>query len=166
MPRRTPPIRMQPRSPSSARRAAVAVEFACVAPLLMGVIVGLLSLSRVYSVQNCLEIAAREGARFAALDRSGMLLNGQTANAKLVADVKNYLASNNIDPSDVTVSVVRADDPNAHFNLDDPANDLQLFQVRVEVPYSEISYSPVDPNSDYTLTAALTFRNGRATLSQ
>ncbi|MCC6491939.1 MAG: pilus assembly protein [Pirellulales bacterium] len=144
----------------------MAVEFACMAPLLLGMIVGLLSLSRIYSVQNCLETAAREGARFAALDRSGMLLEGQTANNKLIEDVKNYLASNNIDPDKVTVSLVDASNPTANFDLDDPANDLKLFQVRVEVPYSAISYSPVNPQDDYSLTAALTFRNGRATLSE
>lgn len=154
------------RARASARCGAVAVEFACVAPLLMGVIVGLLSLSRIYGVQNCLETAAREGARFAALDRSGMLLDGQTANNKLVEDVKNYLASNNINPDKVAVKVVHADAPECDFNLDDPANDLELFQVRVEIPYSEISYSPVSNENDYTLAAALTFRNGRATLSE
>src|SRR5438128_1159234 len=36
------------------RRGAVAVEFACVAPLLLAIIVGLMQLSRVYSVQNSL----------------------------------------------------------------------------------------------------------------
>lgn len=154
------------RTKATLRCGAVAVEFACMAPLLLGVIVGLLSLSRIYSVQNCLETAAREGARFAALDRSGMLLEGQTANNKLIEDVKNYLASNNIDPDKVTVSLVDASNPTANFDLDDPANDLKLFQVRVEVPYSAISYSPVNPQDDYSLTAALTFRNGRATLSE
>ena len=81
---------------SAARRGAVAVEFAAIAPLLLAVIVGLIELSRVYSVQNTLETAAREGARFAALDRSGMMLGGKTANQKLIDDVKNYLAPGGI----------------------------------------------------------------------
>jgi hypothetical protein len=153
----------RPKSP--ARCGAVAVEFAVIAPLLLAVIVGLIELSRVYSVQNCLETAAREGARFAALDRSGMMLGGKTANQKLVDDVKNYLASNNINPDLVDVSVVSADDPDQEFNLDDPANDLELFQVRVEVPYSGVSYSPVSDANDYSLNSALTFRNGRAVVT-
>ena len=149
----------------AARRGAVAVEFAAVAPLLLAVIVGLVELSRVYSVQNCLETAAREGARFAALDRSGMMLGGKTANQKLIDDVKNYLASNNINPEKVNVKVTAADNPDHDFNLDDPANDMELFQVRVEVPYSDISYTPVSDANDYALTSALTFRNGRAVVS-
>lgn len=153
------------RSHSAARRGAVAVEFAAIAPLLLAVIVGLIELSRIYSVQNCLETAAREGARFAALDRSGMMLGGKTANQKLVDDVKNYLASNNINPDRVDVKVTAADNPNQDFDLDDPANDLELFQVRVEVPYSNVSYSPVSDGNDYSLTSALTFRNGRAVVT-
>lgn len=148
------------------RRGAVAVEFAAIAPLLLAVVVGLIELTRVYSVQNTLETACREGARFAALDRTGMLAEGETANAKLAKDVKNYLASSGIDPAEVQVDVVKADDPNTDFDLDDPANDLQLFQVRIEVPYSEISYSPVSDSNDYNMSAALTFRNGRATMSE
>jgi len=153
------------RPQSAARRGAVAVEFAAIAPLLLGVIVGLIELSRVYSVQNTLETAAREGARFAALDRSGMMLGGKTANQKLTDDVKNYLASNNINPDKVNVKVTKADDPEQDFNLDDPANDLELFQVRVEVPYSDVSYTPVSDANDYSLNAALTFRNGRAVVT-
>lgn len=152
-------------SQSPARRGAVAVEFAFVAPVLLAIVVGLLELSRAYSIQNCLETAAREGARFAALDRSGMMLGGKTANQKIVDDVKNYLASNNINPDRVKVNVVRADDSKSDFNLDDRNNDLELFEVQVEVPYSAVSYSPVSDANDYTLNAAITFRNGRAVVT-
>jgi Flp pilus assembly protein TadG len=147
------------------RCGAVAVEFACVAPLMLAVIVGLLELSRTYSVQNVLETAAREGARFAGLDRSGLMLQNQTPNQKLIADVKNYLASNNIDPSAVTVKVVKASNPTQEFNLDDPENALELFQVRVEVPYSKICYSAFKKTDDYNLSAVLTYRNGRAPIN-
>jgi hypothetical protein len=154
------------RHSSAIRRGAVAVEFAAVAPLLLAIVVGLLELSRVYSVQNTLETAAREGARFASLDRTGMLLEGQTANDKLVDDVKNFLASSGLHKEDITVTVVDAEQPEQSFDLDDPENDLRLFEIRITVPYSKVSYSPVKHYQDYNLSAALTFRNGRATLSE
>lgn len=158
---------LRKRSPALARRrGAVAVEFAVVAPVLLTIIVGLIELTRVYDVQNTLEMACREGARFAALDRSGMLNEGDTANEKLVADVKNFLKSAGIQGDDVTVQVVKASDPSQTFDLDDPANDLALFQVKIDVPYSAISYTPVYESNDYNLSAEITFRNGRATLSQ
>ena len=148
------------------RRGAVAVEFAVIAPVLLTVIVSLIELVRVYEVQNTMEMACREGARFASLDRTDMLMEGQTANSKLIGDVQNFLKSSGISPSQAQVSVVKAGTSQA-FDLDDPANDLQLFQVKISVPYSAVSYTPIRSGShDYNLSAALTFRNGRATLSQ
>ncbi len=147
------------------RVGAVAVEFAAVAPLLLAVVVGLIELTRAYNVQNTLEMAAREGARYAALDRTGLLQSGQTANSKLISDVKSFLATSGINPNDVTVSVVDAV-TGSTFDLDNPANDLKLFQVCITVPYSKVSYSPVKHYQASNLSTALTFRNGRATVSQ
>ena len=148
------------------RLGAVAVEFAVVAPMLLSIVVGLIELSRVYDAQNMLEAAAREGARFAAMDRSDMDLNGLSANQKMEQDVKNFLASSGIPSSAIQVTIRDSENPSLGFDLDDPANDLRLFEVQVDVPYSEVSYTPVDPDDDYGLSASVTFRNGRATLSQ
>lgn len=165
--RHTEPYRRSNRRRAARDRVgAVAVEFAIVAPLLLGVVVGLTEVARVYTIQNTLETAAREGARFASLDRTGMLQEGASANSKLEADVKGNLAAAGLDPDKIAVSVVSADDPGQTFDLDDPENDLELFQVRIEVPYSEVSYSPVSDDNDYALSAALTFRNGRAPLTE
>jgi len=149
-------------APHIDRRGAVAVEFAVVAPLLLSIVVGLIELNRTYDVQNTLEAAAREGGRFASIDRTDMLASGQTANQKLIQDVSNFLASSGLSTDDIQVSVTDANDPTLDFDLNDPANDYQLFQVRIDVPYSSISYTPVDPVSDYTLSASVTFRNGRS----
>jgi Flp pilus assembly protein TadG len=159
-------LRCGGKRPAPRRQGAVAVEFAAVAPILLAVVVGMLELSRVYSVQNTLETAAREGARFASLDRTGMMLEGQTANQKLISDVKNFIASAGISKDDVTVSVVDAEHPQNSFDLDNPDNDLKLFQIRVSVPYSKVSYTPVKHYHQQNLTSALTFRNGRAVLSE
>lgn len=152
--------------PRRQRRGAVAVEFACVAPILLALVVGVSELTRAYEVQNIMEVAAREGARFAALDRSGMMQEGQTANDKLTSDAKNLLSTMGFKKEDVTVSVVDAANPGQTFDLDDPANDLKLFKVIVSIPYSKVSYTPVAQENDYTIGASITFRNGRATLSQ
>jgi Flp pilus assembly protein TadG len=147
------------------RLGAVAVEFAAVAPVLLAIVVGLIEMTRVYNVQNTLETAAREGARFASLDRTGMLQQGETANSKLINDVKNFLATSGINKNDVTVSVVDAE-TGANFDLDDPDNDLRLFQIRVSVPYSKVRYMPAKHHQNTNLSTQLTFRNGRATLSE
>ncbi|MCO6042583.1 pilus assembly protein [Aeoliella sp. ICT_H6.2] len=147
------------------RRGAVAVEFAVVAPVLIGVMFAMVALNRAFEAQNLLSTAAREGARFASMDRDGMPETGMTGNEKLSEDIKNFLASNGLDRDSVFVEVKDHEDPSQEFNIDDPANDLKLFEVHVSVDYSAVSFTPVASNSDYTLDAVVVFRNGRATLS-
>jgi hypothetical protein len=117
-------------------------------------------------MQNMLDVAAREGARFASIDRTGMLSNGQTANQKLMDDVKNLLASNGIPKDQITVSVKDHENPTTDFDLDEPANDLKLFDVNVAVNFSAVSLQPVPSGSDFALKAKVVFRNGRSTISQ
>lgn len=120
---------------------------------------------RGYEAKNMLEGAAREGARYAAMDRSKMANTGQTTNQKLINDVKNFLSTNGIPKADITVTVKDADVPSKDFNLDDPNNNLKLFSVNVSVKYSDVSFTPVSTNNDYSLTASVVFRNGQATIS-
>ena len=147
------------------RRGAVAVEFAIVAPILLALVFGLIELGRAFEMQNLLEVAAREGARFASMDRDGMLEPNESATDKLVDDVKNFLATNGIDKDDITVEVKDYEHPDQDFDLDDPANDLELFEVRITVDWSDMSLTPVATVDDYPLVSKVVFRNGRATIS-
>ena len=70
----------------------------------MAIVFGMIELGRAFEMQNLLEVAAREGARFASMDRDGMLATGQSANQKLIQDVKNFLASNGIPEDNITVA--------------------------------------------------------------
>ena len=147
-------------------RGAVAVEFAFIAPMLLAIVLGLIELTRVYDAQYMLQVAAREGARFAAMERDGMLNPGETANSKMIQDVKSFLSSGGIPEENIQVQVLDHEDPTQTFDLDDPANDLRLFDVEITVPFSSVSYTPVSEAHDYNLTGSITFRNGRATLSE
>jgi hypothetical protein len=156
------------RTPSSAfdsRRGAVAVEFAIVAPILVAIVFGMMGLGRTFEMQNLLEVAAREGARFASMDRDGLLDPGENANDKLVQDIKNFLATNGIEHDDITVEVKDFENPEQDFDIEDPNNDLKLFEVRVAVDLSDISLMPVAAGEDHPLVAKVVFRNGRATIS-
>jgi hypothetical protein len=158
----------QIRNPKSAirnRNGAVAVEFAIVAPLLVAIVLGMIELGRAFEMQNLLEVAAREGARFASMDRDGMLEPDESANDKLIEDVKNFLASNGIPRADIDVRVRDFENPEAEFDLDDPNNDLKLFEVSIEVPWSSMALRAVSPSDDHPLTGRVVFRNGRATIS-
>jgi hypothetical protein len=145
------------------RRGAVAVEFAIVAPVLLAIVLGVAEVNQLVAAQNLLETAAREGARFGAMDRTGMV-GGGGSNAKLIQDVKNFLAAQGLSADDVTVDIKHPGTEDA-FDLDNPNNDLQLFEVHVELPYSSISSHDLLPGENYNLEAVVTFRNARATMS-
>jgi hypothetical protein len=157
--------RLSERLPRHDRQGAVAVEFAFVAPVLVTIMLGLVGVGRAFEMQNLLEVAAREGARFASMDREGMLDPNESATDKLIEDVKNFLASNGIPCDEIIVEVKDFEDPDQDFDLDDPTNDLKLFTVSVSVDWSSVALLPVIGGSDYTLLADVVFRNGRATIS-
>lgn len=156
----------RPARSGASRRGAVAVEFAIVAPVLVAITLGLLELTRVFDAQNLLEAAAREGARFASIDKEGLLGEGESTNQKLADDVKSFLATNGINADDITVEVKDHENPESTFDLDDPANELRLFEVHISIDYSSISLTPVGSGDDYTLTSKVVFRNGFATISE
>jgi hypothetical protein len=133
----------EPQSPIKNRQGAVAVEFAIVAPILLSLVFGMIELGRAFETQNLLEVAAREGARFASMDRDGMLEPDESATDKLIEDVKNFLASNGIPRDDISVGVKDFENPEEDFDLDDPENDLRLFEVQISVDWSSVSLTPV-----------------------
>ncbi|MEM1304533.1 MAG: TadE family protein [Planctomycetota bacterium] len=154
------------RKNKSDRRGAVAVEFAVIAPVLLAIVLGLVEVNRIYETQHLLETAAREGARFAAMDRDGLMSDGQAGNDKLADDVKTFLEANGLPREDIAVEVKDFENPNQDFDIDDPDNELRLFTVEVSIDYSSVSFTPVESGDDYPLAASVTFRNGVATISQ
>lgn len=156
--------RIQKRSRDE-RRGAVAVEFAAIAPVLMAIVLGLVEVNRIYETQNLLAMAAREGARFASLDREGVEAVG-SGNEMLKDDVLNYLEANGLARDNVTVDVRDYENPDVEFDIDDPENALRLFQVDVTVDYTAVSFTPVEASDDYPLTASAVFRNSVGSLDQ
>lgn len=148
------------------RRAAVAVEFAAVLPLLLGLILGVIEMTRAYDVQNLLQIGVREGARFAAMDRTGMLQEGESTNEKLISDVTGFLVTSGLPANAFEITISDVENVGQPFDIDDSANDLRLFQVDISIPFSAVSYLPVHAGQDFTLEGSIIFRNGRAVLSE
>jgi Flp pilus assembly protein TadG len=147
------------------RRGAVAVEFAVVAPILVALVMGVTETTRLFEVQNQLALAAREGARLASMDRSGLVADGQS-NQKVEADVKDFLTASGLPGDKANVSIVEAGSANKTFDLDDPANDLKLFEIRVEMPYNAFSRLALPAGDNFNLTSSVVFRNARAAIVQ
>ena len=81
-------VRRRVRSRGNARRGAVTVEFAVVAPVFITIILGLTQACRILHAQNALTEAVRDGARVAAMERADFLNPGQTTNQKITQDVR------------------------------------------------------------------------------
>jgi len=122
--------------------------------------------ARLYDMQTNLATAARDGARLAAMDRDEMELNGFSINDKITADVRNFLNSVGLPGDDANVLITSAEDPDLPIDLDDPAYDLELFRLRVELPYSSIN--PICPGGDggFLMASQVVFRNAQAAIVQ
>jgi Flp pilus assembly protein TadG len=140
------------RRQSSPRCATAAVEFAIIAPLVAGLLVGLLEVGRIVQVNQILCNAAREGARNAS--------TGINTYANVQTVVQNYLTNAGItNLANLTVSVYDVTQGNLgpNFNPSSAAWCDQL-QVTVTLPLSNVQLSalhflPSDPNTIMTATA-------------
>jgi Flp pilus assembly protein TadG len=153
---------MQLRHKRRVRRGTATVEFAMVAPVFLAMVLGVTETSRMFEVKNQLAVAAREGARTAAMERSGLVADGQSTNAKVTLDVKNYLKAAGLDPDKASVKIVSHSNPGSTFNLDDPANSLKYFELQISIPYSSTS-SVVPPSlANFNLQSKIVFRNSKS----
>ena len=143
------------------RRGAAAVEFALVAPLFVIILLGMATVGRVAKVQNDMIIAAREGARLASMDLEGLLLGGQTSNQKVIQDVRSVLTANGLPGDTATVLIADADDREITFDLDDPDNEFELFQVVIEMDYSDVAIIAMPGMLGFQLSTRVVFSNGR-----
>ncbi len=148
------------------RRGAAAVEFAVMAPVFLILTLGSVELGYALNASNTLYGALREGGRLASQDWSTMLEPGETANDKVIQDIKNMLTAARIPGDQVTISIVAADGMNAGapFDLEDPNNYLEMFKISAEVPYEQVSLLAGYFLKGQKLRASISFRMGRVTL--
>jgi hypothetical protein len=154
-----------PRRSRQASRGTAAVEMALIAPLFVILALGTAETSRLCDLQNELAVTVRQAARLAAMDREGVLLEGQSTNEKITADVRNMLTANGLPGDDVDVFIVDPVDHVTPFDLDASQNRMRLFELRLEMPYSAAGGLRVG-GQELTLKAKIIFRNGRAVLVQ
>jgi len=152
------------RSSAQARRGAVAMEFALVAPFLVAVVLAMLELGRSFEVQQILDAAVREGARLGAMDRDGLLGEGQTSNDKIEADIRNFLTAAGLPGNLAIITITDPEDDAASFDLDNEGNAYELFRIRLKMPYSAIRVVPAKFLTDEYMTSQVVFRNARSTM--
>ena|ERR1017187_6404312 len=154
------------------RDGVAAVEFACCLPLLVLILTGLWQVGRFTEVQQVLWNAGREGARDASLGQDNLqtvatnlltYLQGaeQTAFGRghatsmiapvitLPANTTGYTCWDNTANKELfTMTFTDITNP----NITDPTamNQLDLYQIGVQVPFASIGWSPVIPTGGMT----------------
>lgn len=148
------------------RRGAAAVEIAFLAPLYVTLVMGVVQSGINLDAAQSLHSAVRQAGRAATQDINSRLLPNQNKNAKVITDIKNQLAAEGFNASDVTVAITFADGASSgqNFDLSSSANDLKLFKISVEIPYSAVNTHNLLPNALNKLTAAIVFRKGKTNL--
>lgn len=122
----------------SDRKATAAVEFALVAPMLCGILLGTLEIGRALQVEAALTNAVREGCRGYAAS-SASLASGYTAGT---AAYVQYLVTDSLSKANLNINTANVTVTAAQSSV--TVSGLALTQVTVTatLPYSSISYFP------------------------
>ena len=155
------------RQPEMERRGAAMVEFAVIAPLFLTMILGTIELGMGLRASTTLINAVRGGGRLAGMDWSELVEDGQTANQKIVEDIRSFITASGLngDATTITITSAEEEDFGQPIDLEDPDNDLRLLQIEVEIPYSAIATFPSQFLSGISLRETLVIRAGRSTIS-
>ena len=121
---------------------------AVIAPLVVGLLVGLLEMGQIVKVNQIVSNAAREGARSAS---TPITATGVNTYANVQTTVANYLTNAGITNQSgltVTVSDVTQDNSGPQFNPS-TANWLDQLQITVTLPYSNVQLASllIPPNT-------------------
>jgi Flp pilus assembly protein TadG len=143
------------------RLGAAAVECAVVAPVFVALVVGLIQSGYSVDTTHKLYATARQAGRLASMNYKPKLQSGQTGNEKVIQDIKNMLQAEGLPVDQVTITITHAEGSGT-FNLDDAANDMQLFKISLSVPYTAVADPCLLPAPVENLTASIVFRKGKS----
>jgi Flp pilus assembly protein TadG len=145
------------------RKAAVAVEFAVIAPVLVLLVGAMCELGQATCGATKISSAIREGGRLASMDFKGKLEANQTPNQKVRHDILKFLSITGVRTANVTVTIEHAEGAltGQTFDLASTDNYLKLFRIRVVAPYSSVSTAPLSFMRNRNITVSNVFRRGR-----
>ncbi len=150
------------------RSGAAVVEFAIIFPFIVMTMIGIAEIGRANNAGAQLTSAVREAGRLASMDIRDMVPDGMTANQKIASDVQQFLNLAGFPGDLVTVTVTHADGnlEGQSFDLEDPDNYLKLLTIEASIPYEEVSAFPIQFMRGRNLSASITFRRGRVSMSE
>lgn len=148
----------------SDRRGSATVEFAVLLPVFIALVMTTAQTSFSVDTANSLYSAIRQGGRLASMDSDDVLLPGQTLNDKVIQDIRNQLIAEGLPGNQMTITITEADSSST-FDLSDADNELGLFRIKVDVPFSAMNSVGAFPTSGMSdFSASIVFRKGKNSL--
>lgn len=146
------------------RRGSATVEFAVLSPIFLALVMTAAQSAFNIDTAHSLYAAIRQAGRLATVDTREFRQQGQTANQKVISDIKNQLTAEGLPGNQMTVTITEADS-STEFDLSNPDNALRLFRISIEVPYSVMnSMGTFSTSSMEKFNASIVFRKGRNNL--
>lgn len=146
------------------RRGIAALEAAVVMPVMIILVLGTIEMGTALRAGTIMQSAVREAGRLANMKWSDMIDQGDTPNAKVERDIRNFVTASGLPGSDTefTVEITHANGPNVGqpFDIADSDNDLQMMQIKLTLPYSKISLFPTKYMAGKNVSASLALRSG------
>ena len=161
---RTPNIRRTAKQ----RQGMATVEFALVLPLFVAVALGTVEFGNAFQRMNVLASTLREGGRLASMEFKGVLLEGQTANEKVILDIRNIMIAYGLPGDEATIEITHADGPRegSTFILSDKSNGLKFFRISATLDYADVSIFPTGYMQGNVLEKSIVMRMGKSVLAQ
>ena len=144
------------------RRGVAALEAAVVMPMMLILVLGTIEMGTALRASTIMQSSVREAGRLANMNWTDMVSAGDTPNAKVERDLRNYVTASGLPGSDLTIAITYAEGGNAGqtFDLADEDNELQKVKISLSLPYSSISLFPTRYMGGKNVSASLVLRAG------
>lgn len=157
-------MRRQHQTQPDDRTGIAAVECAIVLPMMLVLVLGLIELGTALRATTIMQSAVREAGRLASMDWRYVVESGDTPNAKVERDIRNFVSASGLPGDDLVVHIEHAegDSEGSDFDISDEDNELALMLIEVELPYASISLFPVRYMGGKNIRAGVVSRAGIA----
>lgn len=144
------------------RRGVAALEAAVVMPVMIILVLGTIEMGTALRAGTIMQSAVREAGRLANMKWSDHVEQGDTPNAKVERDLRNFVTASGLPGNQLTITITHADGENQGqpFDISDSDNDLEMMTIRLTLAYSEISLFPTHYMDGKDVSASLTLRAG------
>ncbi len=151
-----------PSSSSHSRKAVAVVEAAVVLPMMLILVLGTIEMGSALRASTIMQSSVREAGRLANMNWSDVVESGDTPNAKIERDIRNYVTASGLSGAALTVDIVYAEGQSAGlpFDIADEDNALQMMKIEINMPYSAISLFPSNHMGNSNVRAFLILRAG------